>query len=213
MATAYTSWLPDIAPHVPGCPNVLIAHEIKRAAQDFFRHTRAWQVIESAVAVSADTQTVTVTPADSGQELVEILSVKYDDNVLTHIAAETLDCRFGDDWEDDTGTPNYYTMLQAGVIRLYPIPSAAATTGIVTRNVVCPSEASTSLPDNIALEYRDAIQMGARARLMMYPNKPWTNVEMGAAYGQAFARMKDKFNAKAAKNHGRARILTRHNWC
>lgn len=211
---AWSYWLPDLMPHVPGCPQVLAEHELRRSAQAFFIQTRAWKVTESAsLPVAAGQDEVTIAPSDAGQDLVRMEAAWFDGVKLTPSTATQLDADYGDDWSVHTGTPDRYIQDTPGVLRLYPIPMAAATTGLKVRLSVAPSESSTGIPDEMAVRFRDEIHVGAKSRLMLYPGKPWTNLEMAAVYGQAFNNMVAIATTAAARSFGAARIPSRVNWC
>jgi hypothetical protein len=209
----WATWYPDLLPHVPGCPQILAEHELKRAAQVLFRRTRAWRVDRAAVAVVAGQESVVIAPTDAGQELVRIEAVWYDGKPLGLVTDEVLDAGYADDWRTHTGTPTDYLQLVPGEIRLHPLPVSDATTGVTARLSVAPSEAATGLPDDLALKFRDEIQVGAKARLMLYPNRPWTNGDLASVYGQAFDNLVGTATAAAARSFAQARIPSRMKWC
>ncbi len=212
MAT-WDYWHPEILPHVPGCPNVLVDYEVKRTCQDFFEFTKAWQVNQAAIAVPASTVRLTITPTDTDTDLVKVMKAKYDNKRLRIVTPEYLDEYLRDDWEDETGVPCLATMLQFNEIRFYPTPSAAASTGLMLRMTVKPSESSTGIPDLLAQNYRDAIKFGALSRLMLYSNKEWSNPQMAAVYGSLYEDKKGSVQARTAKAHAGARIRSPQNWC
>lgn len=210
---AWASWFPDLLPHVPGCPQVLAEHELRRAAQVLMRRTRAWKVDVPAVAVSAGQDVVTVAPPSADHELVRVEAAWYDGRPLEPTTAEVLDALYADDWRAHTGTPSKYIQIVPGEIRLYPVPVANAVTGLSVRLSVAPSETAAGLPDDIALRFRDEVQVGAKARLMLYPGRPWTNPELAAVYGQAFDSLVGTATAAAARSYSDARIPSRMKWC
>lgn len=210
---AWSYWFPDLMPHVPGCPQVLAKHELRRAAQAFFHQTRAWQIDKAAVPVVASQETVSLAPADADQELVRLESAWYDGKPLDPTTAEALDASYADDWRSHTGTPFAFFQLVPGEIRLYPLPMADATTGVTARLSVRPSETSTGLPDDMAIRFRDEIHVGAKARLMLYPGKPWSNPDLAGVYGMTFSDQVGAANARAARSFAQARIPARPKWC
>lgn len=210
---AWSYWLPDLMPHVPGCPQVLAEHELRRAAQAFFSQTMAWRVDETPRAVFAGDAELSVAPSDSEQELVRVDAIWYDGQKLEPVAPETLDQQYVDDWQDRTGTPTNFLQVMPGVARLYPVPLADAVVGLKLRLIVTPSDTATGLPDDLAIRYRDEIQVGAKSRLMLYPGKPWTNPELAAVYGQAFNGLVNQATAAAARAYVQARLPSRVNWC
>jgi hypothetical protein len=209
----WTYWLPDLIPHVPGCPQVMAEHELRRAAQSFFAQTRAWRVDELPRAVAAGTTEITITPTDPELDLVQVDAIWYDGQKLEPITPETLDGQYATDWQDQTGSPTNYLQVVPGVIRLYPVPLVDAVSGLKLRLIVTPSDVSTGLPDDIALKYRDEIQVGAKARLMLYPGKSWSSPELAVVYSQAFNAATGSATAAAARAFVQARLTSRVKWC
>lgn len=211
MAT-WASWLPDVLPHVPGCPVVVVEHELRRSAQEFFRRSRAWRVNLTTIAVPASTAEISCEPQDAAHDLVRVEAVNYDSRQLEPETVENLDRGFSDEWAAQVGPPTHYVQLTPGVLRLYPIPGAAAAVGLKIRASVMPSESATGIPDDLAQKYRDAIHAGAKSRLMLMPGKGWTNLDLAAIYGRSFSDMADAANADAARAFGAAQITTRQVW-
>ena len=98
-------------------------------------------------------------------------------------------------------------------MRLYPIPTDPAATGLRLRLIVAPSDDAAGLPDDQAVKFKDVIQVGAKSRLMLYPGKTWTNAELAAVYGQAFNQLVAQATAEAARAYAQARLPARVNWC
>lgn len=210
---AWSTWFPDLAPLLPGCPNPMLVHELRRAAQAFFSNTKAWRVEQLAKPVAAGTESVVVRPDSPDMELVEIDGAWYEGRRIDPTTPEVLDAQHVQGWQGHTGTPDRFLCLEPGQLRLYPIPLGDSIVGLKLRLVVSPSDASAGLPDDIGLRYRDEIKAGALSRLMLMPKKPWTDAQMGVVYGQAFGSMVDKHTEKAARAHVQARIPSRPNWC
>lgn len=210
---AWSYWLPDLMPHVPGCPQVLAEHELRRSAQAFFSQAKVWRVTEAPVSVSAGTDELSAAPSDAGQDLVRVDEVWFDGKRLDPTTSETLDSQYTEDWQAHEGTPTKYLQEVPGVIRLYPVPLVDSVTGLKLRLVVTPSDAAPGLPDDIATKFRDEIHVGAKARLMLYPGKPWTNPELAAVYSTAFSNLVAQATAAAARAYVQARISSRPTWC
>jgi hypothetical protein len=163
----WSSWFPDLLPHVPGCPQILAEHELRRAAQVLMRRTRAWRIDEAARPVVAGQATVSVAPTSAELELVRVEAVWFDGKPLEPVTDDVMDALYSHDWRSDTGTPSRFLQGVPGEIRLYPVPIADAVTGVTMRLSVAPSEGSTGLPDDLAIRFRDEIHVGAKARLML----------------------------------------------
>lgn len=213
MSRPWSAWHLDLMPHLPGCSITLVEHEVKRAAQEFFEGSRAWRVMLDPIPVAVGEIEVDVVPDDSKQDLVRIEQAWFDDVEITLATAESMSSDYGQDWPKHTGVPSRYLLDTPGVLRPYPVPSADSTVGLVCRISVKPADSATGIPDDLARKFHRQIAAGAKARLMLYAGKPWTNVEMGAVLQQTFNGMIDKANAEAARGFGGARIASRTRWC
>lgn len=209
----WSAWFPDVQPHVAECPIVIMEHELRRAAQAFFEGSRVWKVTLDPVPVVAGQKTVTIAPTDPEQDLVRIETAWYDGKPLPVYSADEMDASFDEDWQEHTGDPMAVTQMIPGVARLYPVPVSDAATGLKCRVSVRPSDTATGIPDELRVKYKEAIAAGAKARLMLYPNKPWSNVDLGVAMAAAFDAAIGKSNIDAARSLGRARIASRPKWC
>lgn len=210
----WSSWLPDVLPHVPACPIVLVEHELKRAAQVLCEASRIWRLDIPAAAVAADQETAfPVMPDPVEQELVRVESVRYDGTELTLRTVEQLDAEAGETWREHTGKPAAYTLLSPGEIRFYPVPTDLAATGVEFTVSVKPADAATGVPDAIRAKYKEALTAGVKARLMLYKDKPWTDFNLAGVHASAFESGVSKATLDAARAFGRGRIPSRPRWC
>ena len=207
----WSFWYPDILPHVAGCPIPIVQHELLRSAQDFFTATRAWQVTLSSITISAGASAITI-PMDADKDLVRVEAAWYDGEKIEVVTPERLDSMHSDDWRLHTGTPTSLLQFSPGIVSLYPIPVANAVTGLKLRVSVRPSEAATGISDEMAVKFRSEMEVGAKAKLMLYAAKPWTNIDMGAALTQQFNGMMDRGNITAARSYLQGRIAARPKW-
>lgn len=213
---AWSQWLSDILPHVPGCPGVLAERELLRAAQAFFARSRVWSVLTEAQAVSAGNAEIPLEfVGDALPEVVRVEAVWLDGKLLETVAAENAESVLdGDDWAAEEGEPQYALMLTPNVIRLYPIPVEPATIGLVVRATVRPSDTSPGLPSDLTARWREAILAGAKGRLMVYPKKPWTDVQLGAGLLAEASNQADAAQtAGLLRGHMRARRTLQPRWC
>lgn len=209
MDAAWSSWMPDLLPHLPGCPDVLAEYEVRRAAQEFFEKTHAWCVTLDPEGVAAGDQEISLTP-NSGQEIVSVKQVWSGDDELKAETADELSSEFSSNWQLHVGKPVAYVQAMPGVIRLYPIPNEVS--AIVARVSVKPSESCKGIPGEMATKYRRFITSGAKAKLMLYANQPWTNPELGMKHESDFASAVSKVQYAVATNDLRARIPSRPRW-
>lgn len=207
----WSAWLPDILPHVPECPVIIAEHEVKRVAQSLCEKTRAWLVTPAAMPVIAAQAEVTIV-LGANQDLVRIEKAWYDGVPMEVKTITEMDDEYADDWTTHTGTPSIAVQNSPGIIRLFPVPTAAAVTGLKVRASIKPGDAATGIDSEYAVILRETIKVGAKGALMLYPNKPWTNMELGAAYTGAFGAMGNSLAVQAATGFGRGRISSKPVW-
>ena len=94
---------------------------------------------------------------------------------------------------------------------MYPLPESAATTGLVARAALKPSEAATGVSDMIASRYRAHIADGALSILMMDPGRTWTNLEQAAFRMTLFDTAIAEIRTKLALDS--VRVRARPAWC
>lgn len=213
MTVLWSALLPDVLPHVRGCPSPIAEHELLRAAQRLFNDSRAWRITTDPAAVAADQDEVTIETGDSSLSLVRVEDAWYDGKELSVFTGDQMAREYGDDWMAHTGTPEAIIQDVPGVVRLYPVPTDAAATGIKFRISVKPSESSTGIPDNLALEYRDSLVSGAKSMLMLYPRTDWYAPDIAMREATNFQIDIERATLKAARSYGRGRIAGRVRWC
>lgn len=209
----WSDWYPDLLPHLPGCPALIVDHELRRASQVFFEGSRAWKKTLDALPVSAGSELLTLSTGSSELDTVRAEKAWYDGKPIDVLTTEELGNSFSDNWHDHTGTPIALVQFEPGVVRLYPIPTEAAVTGLVVEASIKPSDSSTGLPDNLRIKFKEAISTGAKGRLMIYPNKSWSNLELGIAMGSTFDGSVSKARLDASLSFGRGAIRSRPGWC
>lgn len=206
----WSTWLPDILPHVPGCPVVVVEHELKRAAQEFFTRSRSWLVTDAPVTVAAAEEEINLAPTDDEQDLVRVEAVWFNGipgSVKT--VAEMDDS--SQDWQTATGTPSIIVQLSPDVARLYPIPTADVVVKI--RKSIRPSDAATGIPDDLASAYRNDLAQGAKSRIMLHKDKPWSDPGLAGVTAAQFGDATSSANLDAARSFGKGRISARKKWC
>lgn len=213
MAKAWDAWLPDVLPHVAGCPDVLATHEIKRAAQTFFRETLAWRAVLDLIDIAASEPEMRVTPDAAGTEIVRIEQAALGAVRLNPLSLDAIAIAFGADWAAQTGTPEAITAVTPNSIRFVPYPVEALADKLSLTVALMPSETATGITDELYAHYREAIADGAKSRLMRVSGQPWANPDMGAALAARFENGITAARTDAARAHGRATPRSRASFC
>jgi hypothetical protein len=208
----WADWYGDLLVHAQRCPKLIIKHEIKRAAQEFYTRTRAWSVLTSAHAVAAGQSDVTVV-LGTGLEIARIEDAWLDGRRLDPATVHSMGQGYSDDWTAQTGTPTHAVLLTPGIVRLFPTPTGDAATGLKLRVSVRPSDGATGIPDDLFAAHRLAIAYGARSALMAYAGRPWSNEKMAGVWASAFGEAIATAASAANRGHQQARPRTRIAWC
>lgn len=213
MAKSWDAWLPDVLPHVAGCPKVVVVHEIKRAAQHFFRVSRAWRAVIDPLTLDAGDPVVRVLSDISGSEIVRIEKAALGPTELMPMSLDDIVLRFGADWATQTGSPEAITSLMALNIRLVPYPDSSLDTPLSLTVSLVPSETATGIPDDLFAAFNEQIATGAKSRLMLFKGQPWSDPEFGSILAGVFESDIASTKLSSARATGRGRISSRPTFC
>lgn len=179
----FEDMLNDVLPDVPGCTNELAINALRNAAIELY--TKSWIYTQAC-----DPQQTVIGVADYDLDIftnyknIGIVSAQIDDAKLIPIGVTSLN-RSNLRWQDDTGTPTNYLAYDYMSVRLYPIPDKVAT--LHTTVALTPTKTATGIEDFIYDLYSEQLAAGAKARLMLIPNKPYTDPNTSREYRAQFA--------------------------
>ncbi len=143
---------------VPGCPNALIKEEVLSSAIEFCESSGIYTAkLTESVLKDAESLTITV-PANTG--LVEINNIVVDGIATYEIYADGTTIDFDGKAISDYDMDVY--------VSLKPLRSA------------------TELPDILYNDWYQTIAAGAKAKLMVMPEKPWTNPKFAGLHSGVF---------------------------
>jgi hypothetical protein len=123
---------------------------------------------------------------------VKGLQAWLNDAPLDPISQDDLDNEFnntsfgwvGVNWRTDVNLPTRFYFPDDTTVGLVMPPDSQ---GVLRINAALkPSHQSTTFPDWIADRYDSAIAIGAKAKLLMEPKKPWSDLKLGAYYQRQF---------------------------
>jgi hypothetical protein len=207
MAT-WSQLYDDVMPEVPGCPVLLAEKEIKNTCIDFMYRTE----IQRKTVVNLDhpggASALSLTHADivaATDQVIAVLGVWLNDKPLDIKSVEEIEELYPN-WMTITGEP-VYAVQEGDALWLVPSPSVAQTNTIKLRVSFGPNQTATSFPDVVFHAYREDIALGAKARLLAKPKKPWTDQSLAAEYLRAYTRSVDSATVKASRG-GRKVMLT-----
>jgi len=208
----YRDLLWEIRAELPGAPEPLVFFHYAEAVREFFRQSKAWQYNSpSALDLNLSTAFPTIsagTEIPANTYVVEPTSIKWSDGqkilFKTRDQMDLIDA----DWEQATGTKSkYWTITAPGAWRLYPLLTANQTGILYMRFAIAPTMTTasprTSIPEELAYEWKQVWTHGALSRLMKIPGKDWSSVNLAAQYGNLFAQGIKEAKSRAAADYGR----------
>lgn len=187
MAISYESLVPEVAPNLYGCPDLLIKNSIRSAVIELCEKASVYQAeLDPVTTVSGIYEYDLEAP--SGTSVQKILWVTHQGKDLEPITSTLLEQRIPK-WREasNASTPAYFIKQNTSTFWLAPIPSTTIVSSTLVRAVLKPTHTSTTCADEVMNDYRDAIINGALFRLLRIPNKDWTDLKGANTYGILFA--------------------------
>jgi hypothetical protein len=172
-----------IRPEVQGCPEFLIERSVRDAAIDFCSRTGVYIPEPESLTIIKGVNEYAVT-LPTGTELNRIIDIYADKTALQPLGYSELLGRLGD--ETEQGSPKWYSQRDNADFYLAPIPDAADTLRVVYS--VKPTATSTSIPDTVGRENREALVHGALYRLQMMSGQPFSNGGAAQMNNQLFEK-------------------------
>ena len=152
-----------------GCPVPIIERMLRSAMVDFYRSTKAWQVVTEVSSVIAGDPEVEL-ELPTGTVINKIYWLKLDGTPLSAISTRSL--------TTTEGTPTGYASYGgSSTIKLNCKPrNSYILNGVEAEIAVTPLQTLDDLPDYLYDAHRDGILYGALAKLLAMPNTSWTDM-------------------------------------
>ncbi len=199
MPTAISTLTPRVVVHALGLPEPLAEMYLRDAAIDFCRESRVLYGDLTDISVTSGDASYTLT-ISADERPIAVLGVKFDGLDLVPVQLDSL----RDDWQSDTGTPQYYYMSNEVDLVLYPVPD---TTGTLKVSVArAPTRTAASIDDTLADQWLDGVVAGALARALIAPNTPYSNPQLATFYAQEFAKHVSYARITTAKSFTRTSL-------
>lgn len=186
MAISYESLVPEIAPHLYGCPDMLIENSIRSAVIELCEKAQVYQAeLDPLTTVSGIYEYDLEAP--SGTAVHKVLWVTHDGKDLEPMTTSLLEQRLPR-WResDQASTPQYFVKQSSSLVWLVPVPGNTVVGSTIIRAVLKPTHTSTACDNDVMNDYRDTIVNGALFRLLRIPNRDWTDYKHAGTYGALF---------------------------
>lgn len=216
VTVSLTKFLPLVLPHAPECPHAMATFNLRLAAIEFCERTLCWRHL-ATVNINSDGKAMTAPPYAA---IHRIESATFDgETKLEPLQFSDVDEKT---MENTAGTPpKYITQAQYNTVRVLPFKEGTLSLSLFLKPVNgtemlqdddgIVTDAYDAVPEFIYTMHAEAIAAGALARLLVQPDKPWTNPEVGILYGQRFNGLMDQHFSVSLTGQHRARRRTRYN--
>lgn len=198
MSTTWKSYLPQVLPHVRGCPTSLAINAVRDAAIELCSKSRIWRSTLTAQNIVADQDEYTLSPP-SNTTVITPVYVEVDEIVIRPMAADTLD-HIAPRWRIG-GALKAYHMLDATTLKLSWTPDEAVTDGLVVMVSLKPTEDSTQGDDILYDDWKRGIAAGAIGALKMMSDERWSDAVGAEKFRETF--LFESANAKARARKSR----------
>lgn len=198
-----SAFLSRLLPDVPGCPDSLALQAVVDAAVELFDETDIWVLLgdpQRLVNNEPNYEPDSVTGARIGK----IRSVWCGRRELVFKDSRQLTDVLPDWQTARSSEPTYYNSPDNVSIRVYPTPLAVTGSTISIEASYVPRDdmsgsTDPTIPDDLGMRLRDTILAGARSRLMITPERKWSNERLAAFYAAKFENDKAETRIMAIK--------------
>lgn len=208
-----SAFLSRVLTDVPGCPDVLALQAIVDAAVELFDETGIWSVVGEPALMSSLLD-LYEPDSISGARVDRIKAVWCGKRQLVHKINSALYDALPDWQTARAPEPSYYNSPDGSSVRVYPMPfNVAPGTTLTIEAIYVPkddlSSSQPTIPDRFGLQYRDAIVAGAKARLMLTPDRKWTNERLSGFHRSKFEEALSEVRIRAIHEGQQGSIYVR----
>jgi len=209
MIVLFNDFLAEVIPDVHGCPDIVAINAVRNAAIELCKRTNYWKVDLDAFSTEVNTLVYDLDSPENGAAVSMILSLFRDGVEIEPRTEEWLNENVAT-WRTSTGVPAYYFRPSSNTVMLARLPGAAySITGSVS---LVPKRTATGINSVVYEAHLETIAAGAKARLMVMPNVPWSNPPLAQFHGAKFNDGITNANVDAAKGLSRAPLRTKSCW-
>lgn len=211
LIAKYSELIDDVLPALAADPSYpVVEYAIKRACIEFCAGSWIWQFLPDPIDVVAGEPYYDLEP-ESGADVSVVMDVAHNNVPLTAKSVAWLDGQLPG-WRTTLAVPKYYTQVDTDQIILAAAPDSSIAGGLTMTLALQPSQASQGMPKWIFNQFMYSLAEGAMAKLMLMPNKPWTDLSTGAFHNTNFQGAIANARASTTAAIGRAahRVTSQH---
>lgn len=201
----YSDLISEVLPQLAADPSDPVTEQaIKRAVIEFCRESWVWQYLPDPQNVRAGVLEYDI-EFPSGADVATVIDVEYNRVPLTPKSVAWLNKEIPG-WRTNSAAVKHYTQVDTEQVILAPLPAENITGGLSMTVALQPSQTATGFPKWIWNQYVYQIAEGAIAKLMLMPNKPWTDLVNGQDHRNRFEAAFNDARASAVAALGRAPV-------
>lgn len=207
----YEDLVSEILPSLSADPsNPVAENAIKRSVIEFCHGSWIWQYMQDPIDLVAGEIEYDLEPP-TGADVASVMCVEVGGSIVETRSIGWIN-KTMPGWRRNADTPRYFTQVDTEQILLVPVPNVSASESVVITLALQPSVKAQTFPGWIASQYMYAIADGALSKLMMMPDKPWTDINGGADKRRLFdnAIANARASAVFALGSGPVRSRTYH---
>lgn len=212
MATIkYADLIEEVLPHLAADPSDPVTENaIKRTVIEFCGGSWIWKAFQDPVTVKPGVNTYDLDP-ESGTDVTTVLSAELDGVPLGAKDLPWLNVNIPR-WRSVAGHVKYFTQTDTETIILAPVPDVSISKGLTVTLALQPNQKADGFPGWIYNQFIYALIDGAVSRLMLMPNKGWsdpgTGLDRRAKFESAIANARN--SAVSALGSAPVRVKSSH---
>lgn len=196
MSKNLSELYPLIAPDVHGCPFPAIDLAIKLANIEFCDKSKYWRADHNQIATAANLSTYSLTLPPNTSIVTVLEPIRQDQEKVYQRNQAWLNQHY-DGWQDKKRKyAEFFLVEYPGRIRLIPTPTEMTRLKDIVV-VLKPTISAETIDDVVFEDYFMTLAAGAKAKLMLQPDKVWSNPERGALHEAEFMAGIDLAKSKA----------------
>lgn len=213
-----TDLLSMVRPLVNGCPIPFALQALRIAAIRYCERTSCWRHIASYDVT--DQGGAVVCPYYAAIHRFE--TADMDHWPLTPVQYSHIEPSDRDAEASDNAVPRYITQISPGTVNVYPFRTGRLTVSLFLKprigNEWCPTlegpfdDAFDVIPEFLVQQHGHIIADGALEVLMLTPNQPFTNYDLGMRHAAKFEKAMDATDSTSIRGQQRARLRAKPQW-
>ncbi|WP_420588235.1 hypothetical protein [Bacterioplanoides sp.] len=173
-----TDLSPEVVAETPECPIGQVNKALINTIRDFCWNTHYWQHEMEPITLlpfseQAPETCIYTLPVPENTEMLTVITLVYNGSLLSMKSQSWLDSNVNN-WRQASGEPLYYLMMSDKRVRFVPASDIVRPVAVTGTLILQPTKVTNEFDDRL-MEFDQAIINGALAKLLVIPDKKWSN--------------------------------------